>query len=315
MDVSAALPTFAVALREGVEAALVVGIVLACLKKAERSQLNPWVYAGVIAGIAASAALGVLISGVLQRLDTASTAYASVWKQFLEASFGAIAVCLLAWMLLWMTQQARAMKASVEGAISAALQQSRGAAWGIFSLIFIAVLREGVETVLFIVAQFQQGIAAALGALAGLLGAAGVGVLLFQWGVRIDLRKFFQVMGILLLLIVAGLLVSVLKHFDAGLLTLSQVDGHFADLCFSNSATCWLGPQVWDAGQVLPDSEFPGILLKALFGYREVFYLGQAIAYLAFLAGVGGYYFRQLTAASRSRPSTTTVPTASDSPS
>ena len=314
MDFSAALPTFAVALREGVEAALVVGIVLACLKKAERSQLNPWVYAGVMAGIAASAALGVLISGVLQRLDAASTAYASVWKQFLEASFGAIAVCLLAWMLLWMTQQARAMKASVEGAISAALQQSRGAAWGIFSLIFIAVLREGVETVLFIVAQFQQGIAAALGALAGLLGAAGVGVLLFQWGVRIDLRKFFQVMGILLLLIVAGLLVSVLKHFDAGLLALSQVDGRFADLCLFPS-TCWLGPQVWDTSQVLPDSEFPGILLKALFGYREVLYLGQAIAYLAFLVGVGGYYFRQLTAATQPSPPTTKVSTVPDSPS
>jgi len=293
MDFSAALPTFAIALREGVEAALVVGIVLACLKKAQQSHLNPWVYWSVVLGIAASALVGVLLSWVLQGLETADSAGALVLKPVLEGSFGLIAIALLSWMLIWMTQQARSLKSAVEGAVTQALQQTTGAAaWGVFSLCFIAVLREGIETVLFIIARFQQGWAPAIGALAGLLVATGIGVLLFQWGVKINLRLFFQIMGGFLLLIVAGLLISMLRHFDAAARILAQLNASLAPLCFSPGPTCILGPQLWDASQVLPDKQFPGILLKTLFGYRQQIYLAQAVSYIVFLLVVGGAYFR-----------------------
>ncbi|HEY9660912.1 MAG TPA: FTR1 family protein [Allocoleopsis sp.] len=294
MDWSAALPTFVVTLREGVEAALVVGIVLACLNKANRSHLNGWVYGGIAIGVAASALIGVLFSGVLLALDASHQPYAPVIKQVLEGSFSTIAIGLLSWMLLWMTQQARSMKAEIEGAVTTALQ-SDGAGWGILGLILIAVLREGFETVVFITAQVQQGWIPALGAVAGLMGAGLIGVLLFQLGVKINLRLFFQVMGVLLLLIVSGLVISALRHFDQALILLSQVNPDLATLCPPAPASCILGAQVWDLSQILPDRQFPGILLKAFFGYTQKLYLVQAIGYIAFLLTVGTLYFQSIT--------------------
>jgi high-affinity iron transporter len=296
---SEAVPTFVITLREGVEAALVVGIVLACLKKAEQSHLNSWVYAGVGAGIAASAFVGVLFNGLLAALSTSEQPYAPVIKQLLEGVLGIVAIAMLSWMLIWMTQQARFLKAEVEGAVTAALTENTHAGWGVFGLIFIAVLREGFETVLFVSAQFQQGLSPALGALGGLTGAAIIGALLFKWGVKIDIRLFFKLMGILLLLIVAGLAVSALKHFDQAAAILSHIDSQYAAICVFYDRTapvhsCILGPMVWNAAAVLPDRQFPGVILKALFGYRDRIYLLQAVGYTIFLLTVGGLYFQKL---------------------
>jgi len=296
---SEAVPTFVITLREGVEAALVVGIVLACLKKAEQSHLNSWVYAGVAAGIAASGFVGVLFNGLLAALSTSNQPYAPVIKQLLEGVLGIVAIAMLSWMLIWMTQQARFLKAEVEGAVTAALTENTQACWGVFGLIFIAVLREGFETVLFVSAQFQQGLSPALGALGGLTGAAIIGALLFKWGVKIDIRQFFKFMGILLLLIVAGLAVSALKHFDAAAAILSQMDSKYAAICvfydrLAPVHSCILGPMVWNAAGVLPDRQFPGVILKALFGYRERIYLLQAVGYTIFLAAIGSLYFQKL---------------------
>ncbi len=299
MNFTEAIPTFVITLREGVEAALVVGIVLACLKKANQSHLNSWVYAGIAAGIAASGFVGVLFNGLLAALSTSNQPYAPVIKQLLEGCLGIFAIAMLSWMLIWMTQQARFLKAEVEGAVTAALKGNTKAGWGVFGLIFIAVLREGFETVIFVSAQFQQGLTPALGAVGGLLGAAIIGSLIFKWGVKIDIRQFFKFMGILLLLIVAGLAVSALKHFDSSAAILSQTDSNFAGICIyfdrtSQLHSCILGPLVWNAAAILPDRQFPGILLKALFGYRDRLYLIQAIAYAIFLATVGSLYFQKL---------------------
>lgn len=294
-DITAALPTFVITLREGVEAALVVGIVLAYLKKAGQSQLYAWVYAGIAAGIASSVLVGVLFNGLILALETSDRPYAPVIKQFLEAGFGVVAIVLLSWMLLWMTRQARSIKAEVEGAMTSALQQPGGAGWGVFGLITIAVLREGFETVVFIAAQIQQGWIAAIGALAGLLGATAIGILLFQLGIKINLRRFFQVMGILLLLIVSGLVVGALRHVEQAIVLLAQLNSAFAFLCSNQGDSCILGPLVWDASHILPDRQFPGVLLKAFFGYTQRLYLVQAIAYLLFLLTVGGLYWQSLT--------------------
>lgn len=300
MDFSAALPTFVITLREGVEAALVVGIVLAYLKKAEQSRLNAWVFAGVAAGIAASVLVGLLFSGVIAALEASEQPYAPVVKPMLEGIFSIGAIALLGWMLIWMTRQARSMKADVENSITAVLQNT-GAGWGVFSLVTIAVLREGFETVLFIAAKFQQGWMPVLGAGAGLIGAVGIGVLLFKLGVKINLRLFFQVMGVLLLLIVSGLVITALRHFDGAAIALAQIDPNFATLCSNAGSSCLLGPLVWDASQVLPDRQFPGVLLKAFFGYTQKLYLAQAIGYLAFLSIVGGIYLQSLTGWTASR--------------
>lgn len=295
MDFSAALPTFVITLREGVEAALVVGVVLAYLKQAEQTQLNRWVYAGVGVGIAASVLIGFGFVGLIGWLEAINPEYAPVVKPLMEAVFSVAAIALLSWMLVWMTQQARTLKAEVEGALSTALQQSDNAAWGVFGLVMIAVLREGFETVLFLAAQFQQGWSPAIGAIAGLIGAVGIGFLLFQLGIKINLRRFFQVMGVLLLLIVSGLVVTALRHFDQAIATLAQLNPQFAALCFSSSTSCILGAQVWDFSHILPDRQFPGVLLKAFFGYRQTLYLAQAIGYLLFLSTVGTLYLQSVT--------------------
>ncbi|MBM0740763.1 FTR1 family protein [Phormidium sp. CLA17] len=293
MDFSSVLPAFVITLREGVEAALVVGIVLACLKKAKQTRLNRWVYLGVLAGIAVSALIGFLFGWLIKVLGSASP----VAEPLLEGVFSLIAVGFLSWMLVWMTQQARSMKSQVEGLVSSALKQ-RGAL-GIFWLIFIAVLREGFETVVFILAKFEQGFLPALGALTGLGTAAVVGVLLFKWGVKLNLRLFFKAMGILLLLVVAGLSVTALGHFDTVMSTLASQGRSSESMCFyyerfAKLHSCILGPKVWDLGQVLPDDRFPGSILNALFGYTQRLYLVQAIAYILFLLSVGGFYFQSL---------------------
>jgi high-affinity iron transporter len=300
MDFSAALPTFVITLREGVEAALVVGIVLACLKKAKAEQLNSSVYAGVIAGIIASALVGVLFSWGIQALSTTYPEYSPVIEPLLEAVFGIVAIALLSWMLIWMTQQARSLKAEIEGSITSAIQQGTGAGWGIFSLIFFAVLREGFETVVFIIAKFQQGLVPAIGAISGIAVAAGIGVLLFKWGVKINIRRFFQVMGVFLILIVAGLVIGVLAHFDQAIASLAQMNRQSESLCFyyehfAKNPSCVLGPMVWNTSRVLPDEKFPGLALKALFGYRDQIYVVQAVAYLLFLFTISIVYFNSLT--------------------
>jgi high-affinity iron transporter len=297
VDFSSALPTFIITLREGVEAALVVGIVMACLSKAKQGYLKIWVYAAVAAGIAASGMVGVLLAQASQALAQSHNPYAATLELFLEAIFGVIAIGMLSWMLIWMTKQARFMKGQVEGAVDRAMNTNAG--WGVFTLVFIAIVREGFEAVLFIVAKFQQGIAPSLGAVAGVLLSAGIGALMFRWGVKINVRRFFQVMGIFLLLIVSGLVVSSIGKFDTAIATLAASDRQSTDMCFFHERftkvhSCNLGGLVWNTSKVLPEDQFPGLLLNALFGYTDKLYLVPAVAYMGFLLSIGGMYFRSL---------------------
>ncbi len=299
MNFSAAIPTFVITLREGVEAALVVGIVLALLKKAKQSRFNIWVYAGIGVGIAVSALIGVLFTWIIQAVSALNPQYSSVVEPLLEGVFSILAIVMLSWMLLWMTKQAKVMKAQLEGAVTGALKQNSNTGWGVFTLIFIAVVREGFETVLFIAANFQQGLVPAIGALAGISVAVAIGVLLFKWGIKINIRQFFQVMGILLVLIVAGLVVTALDKFDQAIATLSLSNRASESLCFyyerfTRIHSCILGPMVWNTSNILPDEQFPGMILNALFGYTQHLYFIQALGYTVFLLTVGGLYFHSL---------------------
>jgi high-affinity iron transporter len=300
MDFSSALPTFVITLREGVEAALVVGIVLAYLRKSSQTHLRWWVYAGIAVGLVLSAMVGVGLSWVVQHLGR-NEKYGIVFEPLLEGGFSVIAIGLLSWMLIWMTRNARTLKLTVEGSIDSALQQAK-AGWGIFGLIFFAVLREGFETVLFIAAKFEQGVIPAIGALLGLISAIGIGAMIFKLGIRLNLKKFFLIMGVLLLLIVTGLVVTSLGHFDTAMNALASLDRKSASLCvfyerFARpmNRSCVLGPIVWNLSAVLPDDKFPGVLLSALFGYTQRLFAVQAISYVVFLSTVGTLYFRSLT--------------------
>ncbi len=287
-----------IALREGVEAALVVGIVLALLQKSQQSQLKPWVYVGVLSGLLTSALVGIALTGLLRVLQ-AEQPYSEVLLPLLKISFSLIAIAMLTWMLIWMTQQARTAKAEIEGALTLVLDQPQQARWGVWTLVFVAVLREGIETALFIVAQAQQGWMPVVGAITGLIVATGIGWGLFALGIRINLKRFFQVMGVFLLLIVGGLVVGVCKQLD---LFLNLLSTHFAwasSVCAASSvaepaASCILGPLLWDGHLILPERQFPGIVLKTILGYRERLFLGQAVAYIGFLSVAGTLYWKSL---------------------
>ncbi len=295
MDFSAALPTYVVTLREGFEAALVVGIVLACLNQVGQNKLNRWVYQGIGGGIVASILVGLLLGGILQGVTTYQSPYTPIIKECLATLFGVIAVAMLSWMLIWMTQQGKNLTGEVKQGIEAALSGGNGAGKGIFLLVFIAVLREGFETVLFIIAKFENSWKIpSIGAALGLITAAILGFLLFKLGVKINIRLFFKVMGIFLLLVVGGLVLGVLKHLNLVVMFLGQLDPSFSQWCWVPGDSCILGPLVWDGSDILPDKAFPGIILKSLFGYRQTLYLGQIVVYLLFLLIVGTFYFKSL---------------------
>jgi high-affinity iron transporter len=282
----AALPALAIALREGTEAFLVVGIVLACLVRAQQTALRPWVYAGIGAGLTVSILCGVLATFIGQH--TVNLAQSSLWLELWKGSINLLAVVMLSWMLVWMTSQSRQMRSMVTNAVDRVLDSSNG--WPICSLVALAVGREGLETVVFVLSQTDGSVGALVGAIGGWLAAAMLVTLLLAGTVRIDLGQFFRVMGLLLLLVVGGLVVSTLQHLDSAALLWLQ-----PEIChWKSPGVCNLGPVVWDWQQALPDDRFPGLLLKTFLGYRDRLYALQLITYLAFWVAIGGTYWLSL---------------------
>ena len=291
MNIASTLPTAIVTLREGVEAALVVGIVLACLNKAEKPELNQWVFGGIAAGLLGSALIGSFLGLGLRQLQYVMPNAQGLLKPILGILFGSVAIVMLSWMLLWMTRQARSLKTEIGQTVNTAIT-SEAAGVSIFSLVCIAVLREGFEAVLFLFTQSQTLATSLIGVVIGLLGAVLIGFSLFRWGIRINLKLFFQVMGVLLLLIISGLVVTVCRNIDLAFTTLSNLNT--LDLCIGLGQSCVLGPLVWDASQVLPDKQLPGVIFKVLLGYRDRIYLVQLLAYTLFWLVIGTRYFRTL---------------------
>ncbi len=287
MDITTALPVFFVTLREGVEAFLIVGIVMACLAKANARHLFGAVYSGIGLGVLASVGIGLLLKFGFDTVGLTDWKYSVVAEQFLKGLVALTAIGLLSWMLIWMTRQAKTLKSDIEASVRSSLTASTG----IFTLIFVDILREGIETVLFVGAQSNG--ASLIGAVGGIGAAVTIGLLIFRGGVKINLKLFFQIMGIVLLLIVGGLLVTALRKFEAGVFALSQTNPDFNNWC-NLKDSCILGRQVWDLTTVLPDRRFPGILLKTLFGYTQKLYIIQAFVYILFLISVGGIYWRSL---------------------
>jgi high-affinity iron transporter len=299
MDLISALPTFILTLREGVEAALVVGIVMAYLKKSGQSYLKSWVYWAIGVGIALSAFTGVAFQWVIQNLGAANQQYASSIEPAIEGVFSLLAIVMLSWMLIWMAKHAKTMKQEVENAVDNAVQAQAKNGWRIFGLVFFAIMREGFETVLFIASKVQQGIFPALGAVGGVVAATVIGMLLFKWGVRLNIRKFFSIMGILLLLIIGGLVVTSLARFDQAIGALASSSRESQSMCFfyerfakPADKDCILGPMVWNFSKVLPEEQFPGVVFSTLFGYVQRLYLVQAIGYVFFLMTVGSLYLQ-----------------------
>ncbi len=196
------IPTFVITLREGVEAALIVGIIAAFLVKEGRSDALRQMWLGVAIAVAICVGVAVLLEVVDQDLPQQQ-------QEGLETVIGLIAVAAVTYMIVWMRRNARGIKATLEGEAASAL--AAGSTLALVGMAFLAVLREGLETSVFLLAAFQNSTdttAAGTGAVLGLLAAIVIGIGLYRGGVRINLTKFFKVTGAVLVFVAAGLLAT-----------------------------------------------------------------------------------------------------------
>jgi high-affinity iron transporter len=211
------LPTFVIGLREGLEAALIVGIVAAFLRQNGRTDLVRWALVGVAAAI-------LLCLGIGIALDVVSHDLPQRQQEGLETVIGACAVAMVTYMVIWMRRHSRTLKGQLEGAAGAAL--AVGSGFALVVMAFLAVLREGLETVVFLLAAFNQtgsGGLAGLGAVLGILLAIALGWGIYRGGVTLNLSKFFRITGVVLTFVAAGLVVSALHTaHEAGWLNIGQ---------------------------------------------------------------------------------------------
>jgi high-affinity iron transporter len=211
------LPTFVIGLREGLEAALIVGIIAAFLARQDRRDALRQVWIGVLGAVALCVGIAVALQ-VLERVLPQRE------QEMLETVVGALAVVMVTAMIVWVRHHARAMKGELEGAAAAALAQ--GSARALVAMAFLAVLREGFETSVFLLATFQasgNAVTAGIGAVLGVLVAVVLGWAIFHGGVRLDLARFFTLTSVVLVLVAAGLVMTALHTgHEAGWVNVGQ---------------------------------------------------------------------------------------------
>jgi high-affinity iron transporter len=196
------IPTLVIALREGVEASLIVGIIAAFLVKEGRRDALRQMWIGVAVAVALCVGIAVLLEAVNQQLPQRQ-------QEGLETVIGLIAVSAVSYMIIWMRRNAKGIKKVLEGNAASAL--ASGSTMALVAMAFLAVLREGFETSVFLLAAFQDSTdttAAGAGAVIGLLAAVGIGLGIYRGGVRINLTRFFRITGLILVFVAAGLLAT-----------------------------------------------------------------------------------------------------------
>jgi high-affinity iron transporter len=231
------IPTFVITLREGVEAALIVGIIAAFLVKEGRRDALRQMWLGVVIAIALFLRVAVILEIVGQDLPQQQ-------QEGLETIIGLIAVAAVTYMIVWMRRNARGIKATLEGEAASAL--AAGSTMALVGMAFLAVLREGLETSVFLLAAFQNSTdttAAGSGAVLGLVAAVVIGIGLYRGGVRINLSRFFKVTGVVLVFVAAGLLATAARDHSRSI-SISSVR---SSLIRSKEAKCsrsWAGVSI-----------------------------------------------------------------------
>ena len=212
------LPTFVIGLREGIEAALIVGIIAAFLRTETgggRAMRHVWL--GIAAAIGICVAVGVGLNILDKDLPHRE-------QEGLESIIAMFAVGAVTFMIVWMKRHARTIASDLRASATTALAAGTTAA--LVAMAFFAVIREGLETVVFLLAAFQSAsdpTAAGLGALLGLLAAVTIGVAIYRGGVKLNLTRFFRLTGVVLVFVAAGLLASALHAaHEAGWLNAGQ---------------------------------------------------------------------------------------------
>jgi len=254
--------SFLITLREGLEAALIIGIVLSVLRRLGHANRSRTVWAGVLVAVAVSMAVGLALNALGMALEGRG-----------EAIFEGVAMLLaagvLTWMIFWMQRQGRHIQVHLESDVRAAV--AAGSAWALFGLAFVAVVREGIETALFLTAAAFSAtpMQTLVGGVLGLVVAITLGWLMFAAGRRLNVRAFFRVTGILLLLFAAGLVAQGVHELQEAALLPTFVE------------------HVWDINPILDEKSLVGQFLKSLFGYNGNPSLLEVVTYTLYLLIVG----------------------------
>ena len=270
------LPSFLLSLREGLEAALIIGIVLGALQKIRRTDLAPALWMGALAALGVSILTAVILTLFGLSLEDGA-------EQIYEGITMLLAAGILTWMIFWMSGQAKNIKTELEEGINKAVATTGKRA--VFGLAFLAVVREGVELALFITAAFFAGssenvttniILTLTGVVLGLGTAVLLGWSLLAATARLNLRRFFQITGYLLILFAAGLVAHGIHEFNEVGWIPSIIE------------------HVWDVNAVVNETSVVGELLKTLFGYNGNPSLTEVIGYFVYLA-VAVFFFTRTT--------------------
>lgn len=277
-----------ITLREGLEIAIVLAIIVAYLHKTGRSDRLGSVWLG--AGIAAVVCVltGLLFNAVVGEFE-------GHWEQFIEGTLAFLAVAVLTWMIFWMRGHAKGISTELHSRIDAALD---GAPWALVVVAFIAVAREGFETVLFLLGaetSSASGGEVVVGGLIGLAIAAVLGYVFYRGSDRIDLAKFFTWTGLLLILFAAGLFAKGVHEYRE----LFELEAG------------WYSKPVWEiTSGPLSEGHTTHDFLQGLFGWSADPERIRVVAYFAFLLPTLALYFRGTPRASVSQPAATHVPVA-----
>ena len=261
------IESFVIALREGIEAALIVGIILGYLKKVGAETLAKPIYYGVGLGVLAS--IGVAGLFLLLRVE-----FAGRYEQLFEGITMLVAAVILTTMILWMRNNSKTYSEDLREKVETALTKRQS--YGLASLAFVSIWREGIETVLFLgSASFtSSGIQLLIGGGLGLGLAVLIGVAIMKYSVRLDLRTFFNVTGILLILFAAGLVGrSILEFQEAGVV--APMIEH-----------------VYDINWLIDGQSTAGKLLTALLGYDASPSLAEIFGYIGYWVLISFWMYR-----------------------
>ncbi|MGV9710695.1 iron uptake transporter permease EfeU [Gordonia sp. NPDC003424] len=255
--------TFIIGLREGLEAALIVGIIAAFLRKQGQTRALTWMWFGVGLAIAICVAVGIGLEVLAHDLPQKQ-------QEGLETVIGFVAVAMVTYMIVWMRQHARDLKGDLESAASGAMVT--GSAIAFVSMAFLAVLREGLETSVFLIAAFNAShntLPAVAGALLGIALSVALGYGIYRGGVRINLARFFKVTGMLLVFVAAGLVMTALRTaHEAGWLNIGQ-------------------QQVADLTWLVQPGTVQSSLLTGVLGLQQKPVLIEVVGWIAYVVVVG----------------------------
>jgi high-affinity iron transporter len=273
---------YLIGLREGLEAALVVGILVAYLVKSDNRRLLPRLWAGVGAAVAASLVLGAILTFGPRGLSFEA-------QEAIGGILSIVAVGFVTWMIFWMARTARSLRGELEGRVDVAI---RAGGWSLALVAAFAVGREGLETALFLwTATRATGSTTQplFGALLGLATAVGLGVLIYRGAVHLDLRRFFAITGGLLVIVAAGVLSYGIHDLqEAGILP-------------------GLNSLAFDVSGSVPPGSWYGTLLKGTINFSPRTTWLELIAWVAYVVPVLTLFVRTVRPA-RPRPSAVPVP-------